>query len=166
MPKKKPKTSLPNIDAKNVRARSIELVDSKGKTKVRFTTSSATANSPEMTVIQLCGRDGLPKIELQVIDNSPGIRLVSESGNVGFTVALNEDSHGMTIANKKGLPAIQLGIYHEDSGDGPQGTKPALILSDFDQDTTSLEVSTKECTILQPAKKTKRPGGNAKPKSK
>jgi hypothetical protein len=87
MPKKKTKATLADIDANQVRARSIELVDNKGKTKMRFSTSQETASSPAMTIIQLYGADGLPKLEMQVTDNSPGIRLTSATDHVGFSIA-------------------------------------------------------------------------------
>lgn len=153
MPKRKPKTSPTNIEANRVRARCIELVDDKGKTKMRFATSSATATAPALTVIQLYGSDGLPKLELQVLDNSAGIRLTSPENHVGFTVALNETSHGLSIMNKNGLPAIEIGIYHTDTGDNPLGSKPSILLTDFEDSTQSLEVAVQECKIIQPIKK-------------
>lgn len=155
MPKKKTKATLADIDANQVRARSIELVDNKGKTKMRFSTSQETASSPAMTIIQLYGADGLPKLEMQVTDNSPGIRLTSATDHVGFSIALNETSHGMMIGDKNGRPVVQIGIYHADNGQNPFGTKPAIVLSEFEDDTESLDVAIKECKIIQPVKKRK-----------
>lgn len=153
MPKRKTKTSQTNIEANRVRARCIELVDDKGQTKIRFATSSATTTTSALTVIQLYGSDGLPKLELQVSDNSAGIRLTSPENQVGFTVALSETSHGLSIMNKNGLPAVQIGIYHTDTGDNPLGSKPTILLTDFEDSTQSLEVADQECKIIQPIKK-------------
>jgi len=36
---------------------------------------------------------------------------------------------------------VQIGIYHEDSVDTPFGAKPAIVLSDFDDETQSLDVA-------------------------
>ena len=155
MPKKKPPASLPNLDVDRVRARSIELVDSKGKTKMRFSTSEETKGSPSMTLIQMYGLDGLPKLELQVTDNSPGIRLTSETDQVGFSVSLNETSYGIMIGDKKGRPVVRIGLYHSDNDNNPFGTKPAIVLSDFEDDTESLDVAIRECKIIQPVKKRK-----------
>jgi hypothetical protein len=124
MPKKRPKASLLDLDVNHVRARSIDLVDDKGKTKMRFSTSRETASGPAMTIIQVCGADGLPKLEMQVTDNSPGIRLTSETDHVGFSVSLNETSNGMMIGDKHGRPVIRIGIYHTDNGENPFGTNP------------------------------------------
>jgi hypothetical protein len=155
MPKKRPKASLLDLDVNHVRARSIDLVDDKGKTKMRFSTSRETASGPAMTIIQVCGADGLPKLEMQVTDNSPGIRLTSETDHVGFSVSLNETSNGMMIGDKHGRPVIRIGIYHTDNGENPFGTKPAIVLSDLEDETESIDVAIKECKIIQPVRNRK-----------
>jgi hypothetical protein len=150
---KKTKANRPNIDANQVRARSIELVDGKGKTKMRFATSPETTTKQALTVIQLYGTDGLPKLELQVSDNAPGIRLTCATNHIGFTVSLNETSHGLSIMDKKGQPAVQIGLYQADAGVNPLDSKPSIVLTDFEDSTESLVVAVQECKIIQPRKK-------------
>ncbi len=155
MPKKSRPSKRDDLDVHSIRARSIDLVDAKGKTKATLFTLPGNQKHPSSTVFQMFGDDGTQKLELQVDGDSPGIRLTAANGNVGFSVAVNETSNGIMIGDRQGRPVVQIGIFHQGSEETPFGSKPAVLLSDFNDDSQSLDVAIKQCKIIQPRKNRK-----------
>lgn len=155
MPKKKPNSKLPDIDVNCVRARCIELVDARGNLRATFVTSSGCQKNQSATLIQMFGDDGLPQLELQIIDGSPGIRLTAPNDRVGFSVSVDETSNAIMIGDAEGRAVAQMGVYHQGGDETPFGSKPFVLLSDYDGGTESIDVAIEERKIIQPRKKGK-----------
>lgn len=150
MPKKKPQAKLENLDVDCIKARSIQLVDEQGKTRASLFTTLGLEKHSSLTVVQIMGDDGLPKLELQVDGNSPGIRLTGANDQIGASLAVNDKSNGISINDREGRPAIQIGIYHQGGTESPLGTKPAVVLTNFSKMSQSPDEASKHCKIIQP----------------
>ncbi|XZE37113.1 hypothetical protein SH501x_002715 [Pirellulaceae bacterium SH501] len=135
------------LEVAAIRTQQITLVDSLGNARARFYTTDPSV-FPSSTVVQILGSDGTPKLELQVDDNDPGIRLSSKPGHAGFSVSVNSTSNGLMIGDLNGNAVVELGKYHSQEH-SHYGTKPSLVLRDCDT-TGDSEGDGGSCIIIQP----------------
>ncbi|WP_417737356.1 hypothetical protein [Rosistilla oblonga] len=89
--------------------RHLVVVDNDGKGRITFSCSAEGRNSDDFAIIQILGRDGLPKIELQVNSDSSCIRLKSSSNRPGVSLAAGAMANGLNIGDAEGRPIIEMG---------------------------------------------------------
>lgn len=123
--RKKRQTSKLNIDELEVRR--ITLVDEYGKSRASLHCSGGDGGIGGFTSISLNDDAGQPRIELEVHEGSPFIRLNMPDANAGVSIAANDGlGNGMSVYDHEGRPLIQIGISHPDSDD-PRGSEISVL---------------------------------------
>jgi hypothetical protein len=88
-------------DAPNIRARSIELVDSKGQSRALL---SVEANGE--TVFRLRDAEGTLRIKLGAVKDGSALLLLNDSTEVGIHALAKNNGTSVTLVNKKGEKKI------------------------------------------------------------
>ncbi len=126
--RKKRQTSKLNIDELEVRR--ITLVDEYGKSRASLHCSGGDGGIGGFTSISLNDDAGQPRIELEVHEGSPFIRLNMPDANAGVSIAANDGlGNGMSVYDHEGKPLVQIGVSHPDSDD-PRSPHPEVVVLD------------------------------------